>query len=71
MNKRLADWLNDTKRTQKWLAGELGVREGTVSAWMNGGLPHARTIGRIAEITGGAVPADSWFDSAAQQESAA
>lgn len=55
-------WIEETGRTQRWLAEQIGVREQAVVAWKNGRLPRAATIQRIAEVTDWAVPPEAWFD---------
>lgn len=38
--------------TQSALASHLGVSQGTVSAWVNGAIPHRRTAKALAETFG-------------------
>lgn len=58
----LARYLKENKKTQRWLAAAVGVRNATVSSWMRDGtVPRPAHIQRIAEVTDGAVPVTAWF----------
>ena len=66
----LARYIAETGQTQRDFAAQLGVRDATVSAWVNGKTPSSKEIGRIAQATGGAVGPASWFDASEQQGAA-
>jgi len=66
----LAKHLKSINQTQRDFAAQLGVRDATVSAWVNGKTPSSKAIGRIAQATGGAVGPASWFDASEQQGAA-
>lgn len=67
MTNALARYLATCGITQRQFASDMGVREATVSAWVNGGTPRPEQMQRIAAETRNAVPVTSWF-SAAQAE---
>ena len=66
----LAKHLKSINQTQREFAAKLGVRDATVSAWVNGKMPSSKEIGRISVATGGAVSPASWFDASEQQGAA-
>lgn len=49
---RLITLLEVAHVTQAAVANHLGVSEGTVSAWVNGAIPHRRTAKALADIFG-------------------
>ena len=49
---RLITLLEVAHVTQAAIAKHLGVSEGTVSAWVNGAIPHRRTAKALADIFG-------------------
>lgn len=65
---RLQRWLEDERRTQAWLASELGTYQANVSRWIRGGPPpRLETAIAIKRITG--ISLESWADPAKAPES--
>lgn len=59
--KLLAEWLKDTGRKAKWAALTVPVNRSHFHMWLNGThTPRAIYRERLAEMTDGAVPVDSW-----------
>lgn len=51
--RRLREWIDvDGHPTQMALAPLLGVTQSTVSGWLNGAVPRAVHLFKIAEVTG-------------------
>lgn len=61
MANPILSYLRAKGLTQKRFAEDVGVREATVSAWVNGTRPRPDQMERVAEATGGAVPVTAWF----------
>lgn len=60
---RLRQWLRDERRTQEWLATELGTRQTTVSRWVLGtGQPKIRFALALCRITG--ISVELWAETA-------
>lgn len=60
-HRLLSEWLATTRITQSELARRLCVSRQRLGLWITTGtVPHDRLRPYIAEVTGGAVPADSW-----------
>ena len=60
----LVRYLRENGLTQRWLAAKIGVREQAVTTWVQGKFsPRLAHVQKIAELTGGAVPAEMWFSS--------
>jgi DNA-binding XRE family transcriptional regulator len=56
-----AQWLRDSKQTPEQVAKELGVAKSSVYNLRNGYFaPGLDLAVKIAEVSGGAVPPDSW-----------
>ena len=70
MNAKFSTYLEQTGTTQRQFARECAVREATVSAWANGGMPRPHQMKKIEHVTRGAVPVASWFDGIDLQEQA-
>lgn len=66
----LDQFLKQSNITQRQFAADLGVREATVSAWVNGGTPRPSQMKRIAKATRGAVPVTVWFRDQTQDNAA-
>lgn len=63
----LKKWLEDTGRKANWAASAVPINRSHFHQWLNGTYtPRAVYRIRIAEITGGAVPAESWGNAANQ-----
>lgn len=61
----LKDYLKQSKISQRAFAGDLDVREATVSDWTNGkAVPSSHMMLRIARKTNGAVDLGAWFPDA-------
>lgn len=58
----LLDYLSETNTTQRQFAALVGVREATVTAWLQGIKPRPERMERIAKITNGKVPVTAWFE---------
>lgn len=57
----LKKWLEDTGRKANWAASSIPVNRSHFHQWLNGSYtPRTVYRIRIAEITDGAVPVDSW-----------
>lgn len=54
----IREWLSKQGKTQEWLAEQLGVSQGTVSAWIRGSEPKASLAVKIQRVTG--VPVEAW-----------
>lgn len=55
---RLRDWLEKERRTQEWLAEQIGTHQTNVSAWIRGrSLPVKMAI-KIRDLTD--IPVDDW-----------
>ena len=67
----LQSYLLATKKKQRDFAVEAGVREATVSGWVNGITPRPAHMAKIAEVTAGAVPVTSWFEHTEKEVGAA
>lgn len=58
---RLRQWLDDERRTQEWLAGELGTYQANVSRWIRGGPPPTIEVAKaIRRITG--ISIEAWTE---------
>jgi transcriptional regulator with XRE-family HTH domain len=56
-------WLEANGRTQKWLAGALGVTLPAVEGWLAGKHgPALETAVVLERLTDGDVPVDAWAD---------
>ncbi len=50
---KLQDWLKNERRSQAWLAQEVGgIHQTTVSLWLHGGRMPLEAAIRISRITG-------------------
>jgi hypothetical protein len=59
--QKLRAWIDGTGRKIRWLASEIPVDRSHLHQWLNGTYTPRRVYRiRIAEVTGGAVPVDSW-----------
>ena len=59
----LRDWIAKTGRKATWVASEIPVNRSHLHQWLNGKYtPRDVYRIRIFEVTGGAVPVDSWGD---------
>lgn len=57
----LANWRRKKKMSQRDLADELGIRQGTLCDWeVTKHLPRIDAALRIEKLTGGRVPVRSW-----------
>lgn len=54
----LRDWLERERRSQEWLAEQIGVHQTTVSGWIRGTEIKARPAALVEEITG--IPISEW-----------
>lgn len=60
----LAKFLADENLSQGAFAAKLGVRQSEVSRWLSGlRVPGGELAFAIQRITGGKVPAESWYES--------
>lgn len=58
---RLQRWLEDERRTQAWLANELGTYQANVSRWIRGGpAPRVEVAVAIKRLTG--ISIESWTE---------
>lgn len=58
---KLAHWIEQQGRTQRWFAGEVNAPEATVSRWCSGKMmPRLDRLRQIERITGGAVTANDF-----------
>lgn len=54
----LREWLKEDRRSQEWLASQIGTRQTSVSAWIHGrSIPVGMAI-KIRTITG--IPLEEW-----------
>lgn len=60
----LAKHLKSINQTQRDFAAKLGVRDATVSAWVNGKRPSFDLAIAIERETNGNVPVTCWGDAA-------
>lgn len=60
----LARYIAETGQTQRDFAAKLGVRDATVSAWVNGKRPSFDLAIAIERETNGNVPVTCWGDAA-------
>ena len=59
----LRDWIAKTGRKASWVASQIPVNRSHLHQWLNGKhTPRDVYRIRISEVTGGAVPVDSWDD---------
>lgn len=49
---RLADWFIETKKTQQWLAEQVGVTQGRIAQIVRGDVPPLPLAARIEKATG-------------------
>ncbi len=62
---RLRQWLDDERRTQEWLAEQLGTYQANVSRWIRGGpSPTIETARAIRTITG--ISIEAWAEPAGE-----
>lgn len=55
---RLRDWLRGERRTQEWLALEIGTHQTNVSAWIRGRPLPIRMARKIRDVTN--IPIEDW-----------
>lgn len=55
---RLRDWLRDERRTQEWLAEQIGTHQTNVSAWIRGRPLPVRMAIAIRDVTN--IEIDDW-----------
>lgn len=55
---RLRDWLRDERRTQEWLAEQIGSYQTNVSAWIRGRPIPVDMAVKIQKLTG--VEVEEW-----------
>lgn len=56
---RLRQWLDDERRTQDWLAEQIGTHQTNISAWIRGRpIPLAEAVA-IRKITD--IPVEDWL----------
>lgn len=55
---RLRDWLRKERRTQEWLAEQIGTHQTNVSAWIRGRPLPVRMAVRIKDLT--EIPIEDW-----------
>lgn len=60
----LERWLADNDRSQMWLAGQLGVSQSAVSAWIAGMQPKVNVAVAIERLTKRKVMVEMWGQSA-------
>ena len=48
---KLADWFSDTRKTQKWLADQVGVTQGRIAQIVGGDIPPLPLAARIEKAT--------------------
>lgn len=52
--EKINSWLKENKRSQAWLAEQVGVATGTVNRWLNGKLePTSAKVALLDRIIGG------------------
>lgn len=55
------DWFQSNGVRKNWFAEQVGVDSASISRWLSGKVrPHRAVRKRIEELTGGAVPMESW-----------
>lgn len=60
---RLIDWMNKNKLSQRDVAQAVGVKQPTVSRWVNGEIaPSFLAIVKIKNLTNGAVCFDDFIN---------
>lgn len=60
---QLADYLIENNMTQQSFADAIGVRQSSVSKWLQGlARPSWPVLKQIKEVTGGAVTADDFIE---------
>ncbi len=60
---RLREWLKDERRTQKWLAEQVGTSQTNISAWILGPRPPPLEIAvAIRRVTG--ISVEAWTEPA-------
>lgn len=70
MTHPILTYIKSKGLTQKRFAECIGVREATVSSWVNGKTPKPEQMRRVAEATDGAVPVTAWFESSSPGDAA-
>jgi transcriptional regulator with XRE-family HTH domain len=60
---RLADWLEQSGKTQEYLASVVGVTQGRISQLLKGDAPSMKLARKIAHATDGAVTANDFAES--------
>ena len=56
-----AEWFKHQGIKKGWFAEQLGVDGASISRWLSGKVkPHRAVRKRIDELTGGAVPIETW-----------
>jgi hypothetical protein len=54
-------WFKEKGIRKNWFADQLGVDSASISRWLAGSVrPHRAVRKRIDELTGGAVPIETW-----------
>jgi predicted transcriptional regulator len=48
---RLADWFTETKKTQQWLADQVGVTQGRIAQIVGGAVPPLPLAAKIERAT--------------------
>ena len=65
---KLRDWLAREQRSQRWLAEQVGVHQGSVSAWIIGKFPPPLAAAvRVEDVTG--IPVAYWTQPARSKPS--
>lgn len=55
---RLRAWLKERRRTQEWIAEQIGTHQTNISAWMRGRPISVDAAVRIERVTG--IPVADW-----------
>lgn len=62
---RLRAWIKDERRTQEWIAEQVGAHQTSVSRWLKGGeVPLAAAL-KLHEITG--IEPEAWLAKTADE----
>ena len=57
-SEKLAKWLEDERRTQHWLAEQIGAHQTSVSRWLLGKSPTIEMAVKLEALTG--IEVSSW-----------
>lgn len=55
---RLRAWLRDERRSQAWIAEQVGVHQTAVSRWLGGAVPPLESALELRRVTG--IEVEDW-----------